>query len=386
MADININITSPEGVTLATEKTIVNSNIKVTIDESLLGVQLPILANEGISADLLSNKQLIDQDGNVIEGSMPNNGEISKTMDGINVKSIAIPSGYTSGGSISLDNTIDNEVNEQTVLIAEIASALEGKTSGSGGVILPSLNNPASDADILSGKEAIDGEGNVITGTIETKTDADLVVNGPAITLSAGYYPKGALKMVPFGRVQKPTIDVNSSTGLITATVDKTAGYLSATGTDSATKQLSTKAATTYFPSTSNQTIAKGTYCVGEQIIRGDTNLIAENIKSGVTIFGVNGSYEGSGSGGSVETVVGTIRATGPFIDGAFYYIDANGTLQQTSSKGTVSVMKNSIVIADNNGNGGNISGDAVTIYTASRDGVNVMYAYYVTGDFTVRL
>lgn len=34
---ILINITSPEGVTLATEKTIVNSNIKVTIDESLLG-------------------------------------------------------------------------------------------------------------------------------------------------------------------------------------------------------------------------------------------------------------------------------------------------------------------------------------------------------------
>jgi hypothetical protein len=37
MADINVKITSPNGITLATEKTIVNSNIKVTIDESLLG-------------------------------------------------------------------------------------------------------------------------------------------------------------------------------------------------------------------------------------------------------------------------------------------------------------------------------------------------------------
>lgn len=34
---ILIKITSPNGITLATEKTIVNSNIKVTIDESLLG-------------------------------------------------------------------------------------------------------------------------------------------------------------------------------------------------------------------------------------------------------------------------------------------------------------------------------------------------------------
>ena len=36
--------------------------------------------------------------------------------------------------------------------------------------------------------------------------------------------------------------------------------------------------------------------------INGDTNLIASNIKSGISIFGVTGSYSGSGSGGGTVT------------------------------------------------------------------------------------
>lgn len=57
------------------------------------------------------------------------------------------------------------------------------------------------------------------------------------------------------------------------------------------------KAATTYTPSTSNKTIASGTYLSGTQTIKGDSNLVSGNIKSGVSIFGVSGSYTGSSSG-----------------------------------------------------------------------------------------
>ena len=55
-------------------------------------------------------------------------------------------------------------------------------------------------------------------------------------------------------------------------------------------KPTATKAAATYTPSTSNQTIAAGTYCSGAQTIKGDSNLVAGNIKSGVSIFGVAGT------------------------------------------------------------------------------------------------
>lgn len=60
----------------------------------------------------------------------------------------------------------------------------------------------------------------------------------------------------------------------------------------------STKAATTYTPTTTNQTIAAGTYCSGVQTIKGDANLVAGNIKSGTSIFGVSGTYVGTGGSG----------------------------------------------------------------------------------------
>lgn len=71
-------------------------------------------------------------------------------------------------------------------------------------------------------------------------------------------------------------------------------------------KPTATKTATTYTPTTSNQTIAAGTYCSGAQTIKGDSNLKAENIKSGVSIFGVSGTHSGSG-GASVDTCTVTI-------------------------------------------------------------------------------
>ena len=57
-----------------------------------------------------------------------------------------------------------------------------------------------------------------------------------------------------------------------------------------------TKGATTWTPKTTAQTIAAGTYCAGKQTIAGDANLIAANILSGKTIFGVAGSASTSGA------------------------------------------------------------------------------------------
>lgn len=59
------------------------------------------------------------------------------------------------------------------------------------------------------------------------------------------------------------------------------------------------KSAATYTPGTSDQNIASGQYLNGTQTIKGDSNLTAGNIRSGVKIFNVTGSYAGSSSGGS---------------------------------------------------------------------------------------
>ena len=58
------------------------------------------------------------------------------------------------------------------------------------------------------------------------------------------------------------------------------------------------KSAATYTPGTSDQSIASGQYLSGTQTIKGDANLVAGNIKSGVSIFGVTGTYTSGGSSG----------------------------------------------------------------------------------------
>lgn len=68
------------------------------------------------------------------------------------------------------------------------------------------------------------------------------------------------------------------------------------------TGTIPSKSAQTYTPGTSNQTISAGQYLSGAQTIAGDADLIAANIKSGVNIFGVAGTYSvsmilSSGSG-----------------------------------------------------------------------------------------
>ena len=39
---------------------------------------------------------------------MANNGAIAKTIDGLTQTSVAIPEGYTSGGTVSLTDDIEN--------------------------------------------------------------------------------------------------------------------------------------------------------------------------------------------------------------------------------------------------------------------------------------
>lgn len=141
---------------------------------------------------------------------------------------------------------------------------------------------------MLSPYTAHDANGEIITGTIPTKTRDNISVSGPTVTIPSGYYSGSYTKVVANANQATPSISVNSS-GLITASSTQSEGYVAA-GTTSTTKQLTTKAAATITPSTTDQTIASGKYLTGAQTIKGDANLVAENIKAGVSIFGVTGT------------------------------------------------------------------------------------------------
>lgn len=115
----------------------------------------------------------------------------------------------------------------------------------------------ATAGDILFGETAyVNGE--KITGTIPTVEQAT-----PSITVS--------------------------SNGLITASATQASGFVTS-GSKSATKQLTAQSAKVWTPTISNQTIATNTFLTGTQTIKGDSNLVASNIKQGVTIFGITGT------------------------------------------------------------------------------------------------
>ena len=81
------------------------------------------------------------------------------------------------------------------------------------------------------------------------------------------------------------------------------------------------QSAQTITPTTTDQTIASGKYLTGTQTIKGDANLVAENIADGVTIFGVTGTHQGGGGGSTVN--VGLVDPMGAVQE--IYYVDGNG-------------------------------------------------------------
>ena len=83
------------------------------------------------------------------------------------------------------------------------------------------------------------------------------------------------------------------------------------------------KSAATYTPSTSNQTIAASQYLSGAQTIKGDANLVAGNIKSGVSIFGVTGTCSGGSGNNNVE---------------AYAITDTNPSVSFKTTSGTIKI------------------------------------------------
>lgn len=60
------------------------------------------------AADVLTGKVIVSAAGTPVPGSMPNNGALSLTIDGLTATSAAIPAGYTSGGTVSLTSDIED--------------------------------------------------------------------------------------------------------------------------------------------------------------------------------------------------------------------------------------------------------------------------------------
>lgn len=59
------------------------------------------------AGDVLTGKVFINAAGQTVTGTMPNNGTLAKSIDGLTSTSVTIPAGYVSGGTVSLSNDIE---------------------------------------------------------------------------------------------------------------------------------------------------------------------------------------------------------------------------------------------------------------------------------------
>ena len=194
------------------------------------------------------------------------------------------------------------------------------KVAISGNVpVIDSLSVTPTESEQTFNSSSVDGYKPVTVGAISStyvgsgitrRSSTDLGVSGATVTVPAGYYSTQASTSVSSGSATGPSSLSASSatvtTGTNTITLTKTgvtttptvsAGYVSSatssTATVALTASVTTKGATTYTPGTTDQTISSGTYLTGTQTISGDADLVAGNIKNGVTIFGVEGTYSG---------------------------------------------------------------------------------------------
>lgn len=158
------------------------------------------------------------------------------------------------------------------------------------------------------------------------------------VDITVNAMPSGSATTPATTITSNPTISVSSG-GLITASNSKTQsvtptvspGYVSSgtagtiTVNGNNTSQLTTQAAQTIYPSTSDQTISSGRYLTGTQTFKAvtTTNLLASIIKAGEVvqvgdasdpdrIASVTGTYQAGGSGPTLLTTVdlGTISTS----------------------------------------------------------------------------
>ena len=271
--------------------------------------------------------------GDYIGADIPENDSDDLSVSG---RTVTVPFGYYSTNATA--SIANGSATTPATTITANPTLSTTYTSGSGYKMSVSSSKsitPTVSAGYVSsgtaGTVTVSGSAYVAQSAITNNTtlpsgssSSGTINFGSYIKIGAGYYPtdryykasNSAGSATPAASVSGTSATVTTGTNTVTFTKtisntpQVTAGYItSGTAGDtsvSLTASITTKAAATITPGTSNQTIASGTYLTGTQTISGDADLVAGNIKSGVSIFGVTGTYSGTSINNQNKTITPT--------------------------------------------------------------------------------
>ena len=269
-----------------------------------------------------------------------------------------MPSGALSSPSISVSSsgviTATSGISTAGYLGTSASKSNTKSLSTKGATtITPSTNDQTavSSGYYTTGAVTVKGDSNLTAGNIKKGTTIFGVTgtyNGPSydfstitITPQVGYgfvdyyasdegfdgYTRVTVNKVAEGSLGETSIGIDANGKVTASTAVAYGGYLSTGDSSSDYLQLDTIGGTTYYPSTSAATIKKGRYITSDITIAAcsgtanvthtnkvtvtgyqyaqvsDSNLKAENIKSGVSILGIPGTYTGASYSFGTKTV-----------------------------------------------------------------------------------
>lgn len=246
--------------------------------------QMDVTQKTVTAGSMLSGTTALKNDGTDITGTIASKSSADLTASGATVTA---PAGYyasaasksVASGSAGTPTATKGTVTSHSVSVTPSVTNTTGYITGG---TKTGTAVTVSASELVSGTKTISASGTTDVTNYESVSVASGSAKTPATTITAN-----------------PSISVDDS-GLIRSTVAKTqnvtpsvsAGYVTSgtagkiTVSGSGTNQLTTQAAQTIHPSTTDQTIASGKYLTGAQTIKAvtTTNLTAANIVSGVTV------------------------------------------------------------------------------------------------------
>lgn len=153
-----------------------------------------------VAGNVLAGKVIVEADGSVTTGTMPNNGAVAKTLD-VSSPSYTVPAGYHSGtGTVKLVTETKSVTPTKS---AQVISPSTGKVLSKVTVAaipdayVDTTDSDAVAADILAGKTAFVG-GSEVTGTMADNGAVAGTIDGLLATefeIPAGYTSGGTVSL-----------------------------------------------------------------------------------------------------------------------------------------------------------------------------------------------